>query len=109
MDSVGWETMTVQYLGKYRIFRLKPFVLILHTMQWPVRTKSKHIKGRSGHCVGWLVGEVFPSERSGPGVKFSEKNVKKKIIITTTTNIPNGHLQDWSSPNDPASQRPPKT
>ena len=56
-----------------------------------------------------MVGEVFPSERSGLGVKFSEKNMKKKIIITTTTNIPNGHLQDWSSPNDPASQRPPKT
>ena len=67
-------------------------------MQWPVRTKS--IKCRSGHRVGWLV-KFFPRN-------VSEKNMKKKIIITTTTNIPNGHLQDWSSPNDPASQRPPK-
>ena len=73
MDSVGWETMTVQYLGKYRIFRLKPFVLILHTMQWPVRTKSKHIKGRSDTVfVGWL--SFFPRN-----VRDQVKNFQKKI------------------------------
>ena len=40
MVWVCWEAMTVQYLGKYRIFKLKPFVLrfllpLLHTIQLP--------------------------------------------------------------------------